>query len=76
MRYVFNSAIITTPGIYTYRLITIEEAKQWLISAPFKATIGYQETAKALSFLTGITFNVNRKMTNMNEGDEALISNR
>ncbi|MEM2057011.1 MAG: DUF1874 domain-containing protein [Thermoproteota archaeon] len=73
MRYILNSAVITTPGAYTYRLIGAEEAKKWLSSGSFESTLGYQETAVALSVITGIPITVNRKMVKMQAGDEALV---
>jgi len=73
MRYILNSAVITTPGRYSYCLIGVEEAKEWLMSGPFESTLGYQETAIALSALTGMPVRVNRKMVQMRTGDEALV---
>ncbi|HOL44681.1 MAG TPA: DUF1874 domain-containing protein [Methanoregulaceae archaeon] len=73
MRYVLNSAVITTPGKYTYRLISNEEIKEWLMRGPFESTLGYQETATALSVLTGIPIGVNRRMVQFRVGDEALV---
>ena len=29
-RYILNSAVITNPGTYTYTLLTVEQAKDWL----------------------------------------------
>lgn len=73
MRYIVNSAVITSPGVYEYRLISIEEAKEWLSKGPFISTIGYQETADVLHKLTGYPIEVNRKMIKMEVGDEALV---
>ena len=72
MRYILNSAVITTPGRYEYRLIGVEEAKAWM-REPFESTLGYQETAIALSALTGIPVRINRKMVQFQAGDEALV---
>jgi len=72
-RYILNSAVITTEGIYIYRLITLDEAKKWLQNGDFLSTIGYQETANVLSFLTGISIPVNRKLIRMEKNDEALV---
>lgn len=73
MRYILNSAVITTPGIYTYRLVGVDEAKKWIERGPFESTLGYLETAVCLSAITGIPIKVNRKMVRMQEGDEALV---
>lgn len=73
MRYILNSAVITTPGKYEYKLITLDEAKEWLSRGEFESTLGYRETAEALSLLTGIEIPVNRKMVQFQSGDEALV---
>lgn len=75
MKYILNSAVITTPGTYQYWHITIEEAKKWLKEDPILplSTIGYPETAKALSLLAGCIIAVNRLQIFMSSGDEALI---
>jgi hypothetical protein len=72
MRYILNSAVITTPGRYSYRLIGIEEAKTWM-REPFESTLGYMETAIALASLTGVPVKVQRKQIQMKAGDEALV---
>ena len=75
MKYIVNSAVITTPGEYRYSLITTKEAREWIEKAdPFPlCTIAYQETAKALGLLTGHDFPVNRRQIFMSPGDEALV---
>ncbi len=72
MRYILNSAVITTPGTYEYRLIETGEAISWL-SSEFISTIGYQETADALASIAGRHIPVNRKMIKMEACDEALV---
>lgn len=73
MRYILNSAVITTPGNYEYRLIDTCEAILWLSDGRFTSTIGYQETADALTSIAGIHIPVNRKMIKMETDDEALV---
>jgi hypothetical protein len=73
MRYILNSAVITTPGDYNYRLVSPDEARTWFESGPVESTIGYQETADALSVILGAEIPVNRQMVKMADGDEALI---
>lgn len=73
MRYLLNSAVITTAGKYSYRLISVEEAKEWLSQGDYMSTIGYPETAKALEVLTGFKCEVNRGLISMKDGDEALV---
>lgn len=73
MRYLLNSAVITAPGTYRYRLITVDEAKQWVSEGEFISTIGYPETAEALRRITGVDIPVNRTAVKMEPGDEALV---
>jgi len=73
MRYILNSAVITSPGTYTYRLISLDEAKKWLSKGPFVSTLGYQETAMALTALTDVPCDTNRKIIQMQVSDEALV---
>jgi len=74
MRYILNSAVITAPGLYYYRLLTPEEAREWYGSgAGVISTIGYPETAEALSQLLGHFVLVNRVSIQMQPGDSALI---
>jgi len=73
MKYLLNSAVITAPGVYEYSYISLEEAKQWLQEGNWESTIGYPETAIALSQLTGIEIPVNRKQIQMQPHDEALV---
>lgn len=73
MRYILNSAVITSPGCYIYNLITPDEAREWIKQGPFLSTIGYQETAKVLSEMLGIEIQVNRITIQMQKDDEALV---
>jgi len=72
-RYVLNSAVITSPGVYYYKLVTPEEAKRWLGEGPFLSTIGYEETVRAFKKVFGMDLPVNRKQVRMAPGDEALV---
>ena len=72
MRYILNSAVITAPGTYTYRLIGRNEARAWT-QAPFESAIGYDQTAEALTELLGVPVAVNRIFVDMEAGDEALV---
>ena len=73
MRYLLNSAVITAPGDYEYRLVTVDEAKAWLAPGQLVSTIGYPETAAAMQALFGGQVNINRIMVTMQAGDEALV---
>ena len=72
-RFILNSAVITKPGKYHYYLISPDEAQKWVNAGPYESTIGYQETAIALSLITARPIRCNRKLIHMNPGDEALI---
>jgi hypothetical protein len=72
-RYILNSAVITTPGQYHYGLIDGGKARDWLKAGSWESTIGYQETADALTALTGVVVGVDRRQISMAVGDEALV---
>jgi len=73
-KYLLNSAVLTSSGLYSYRLITPEKAREWYgDGADVVSTIGYPETAEALSQLLGRPVPVNRITISMQEGDEALV---
>lgn len=74
MRYLLNSAVITTPGTYEYRHISLNEAREWLKNGetPY-STIGYEQTAQVLSDALKIPVAVNRVQIKMQTGDEALV---
>ncbi|RLI03275.1 hypothetical protein DRO30_01325 [Candidatus Bathyarchaeota archaeon] len=72
-KYILNSAVITLPGLYEYRLISVNEARKWLKNNDWESTIGYIETASALATLAGIPIPLNRKLVRMMPGDEALV---
>jgi len=73
MRHILSSAVITAPGDYTYALISLIEAIQWLEDGEWQSSIGYRETAEALSELTGIEVPYDRRTIVMRPGDEALV---
>lgn len=73
MRFLFSSAVITAPGTYRYRLITLPEARQWIEAGPYYSTIRYAETATALAALVGRKVETRNEIVKMNPGDEALI---
>jgi len=74
MKYLLNSAVLTSPGLYFYQITTPEEARGWYgDGADVISTIGYPETAEALSQLLGRPVQVNRVTIKMQPGDEALV---
>ena len=72
MRYILNSAVITAPGDWHYDLISPDAARQWA-QGGFVSTVGYEQTAEALSQLLGVPVPVDRKSITMQVGDEALV---
>jgi hypothetical protein len=73
MKYLLNSAVITAPGDYRYRLVTVDEARQWAADGTGTSRIGYEQTAEALSQLLGMPVPVDRRTITMAPGDEALV---
>ena len=45
MRYILNSAVITGPGAYEYRLVSEQEAATWIRAGKFVSRVGYPNTA-------------------------------
>ena len=72
MKYILNSAVLTSPGDYRYRLVTADEARQWA-DGGFISTVGYEQTAEALTQLLGVPVPVDRRTIAMQSGDEALV---
>jgi hypothetical protein len=73
MKYLLNSAVITSEGEYSYRRIGIDEAKRFVSTGPWVSYIGYIETAEALSTLLGVPIPVHRGTVQMAVGDLALV---
>ncbi|GIW60083.1 MAG: hypothetical protein KatS3mg087_1149 [Patescibacteria group bacterium] len=73
MRYLLNSAVITSPGVYFYKHVSIDEAKAWYVEGSVLSTIGYEETAAVLSEILGTAVKVNKIAIKMEVGDEALV---
>lgn len=73
MRYVLSSAVVKSPGEYTYALVDVYFAREWLTNGPWTSGCGYAETAACLARLTGVHVQVDRRDTPMAPGDEALV---
>lgn len=73
MKYILNSAVLTAQGTFRYTHVSREEAQAWFSAGPVVSTIGYQETAEALSQLLGSSVDVNRVTIQMQPGDSALV---
>jgi len=72
-RYVLNSAVLTSPGRYSYRLMGADEARDWAQRGDFVSAVGYPETAEVLSAVLGVKVPVQRVEVRMQPGDEALV---
>lgn len=73
MRYIMNSAVITSPGVYEYRLLTVTEAREWLAKGPTKSLVGYPDTARFIERVLGVKVELSREQVILEHGDEALI---
>ena len=51
-RFLLNSAVITRPGTYKYRLVSIDEAREWL-QTPYVSRLRHSVTADAIEILLG-----------------------
>jgi hypothetical protein len=70
--YILNSAILTSPGLYSYRPVGLEEAKA-LLAEGFTSAIGHPATAQFMSSVLGVQIPQNRIAVEMKEGDRALV---
>lgn len=68
-----SSAVLTSPGDYNYRTVSVAHARNWLGEFHFESGVGYPETADAMRTLLGVRPEVQRKRFRMRVGDEALI---
>ena len=74
VKYYLNSAVITAPGRYEYRLVDATQARAWVATGPIPiSTIGYEQTADALGELLDRSIAVDRRSIRMEPGDEALV---
>lgn len=73
MRYLLNSAVITSPGLYEYRLLTPDQAAEWIRAGGWASRIGYPATADHIEAISGVRPDISRDATAMQPGDEALV---
>jgi hypothetical protein len=73
MIYILNSPILTDFGTYTYKPISIEEAKEILKNNQFISAIGHESTAKLLSEILNINIKAERIQIKMSSGDVAIV---
>ncbi|MCX7817528.1 MAG: YddF family protein [Syntrophales bacterium] len=70
-RYILNTPVLTTYGLYRFSSIDVEEAKR--IAKDAISAVGHKGTAEALSILLGIDVKVNRIEVFMEPGDVAVV---
>ena len=69
-----NTSIITAPGNYTMKPITLEQARELVENAySLDSAIGHESTAQIMSELLGIDVPVNRQMFEQKSGQKALV---
>jgi hypothetical protein len=69
---ILNTSILTAHGTYSYRPVTLDEAKA-MVSEGFESAIGHQSTADVISTLLGVECPMNRVMYQQGPGDKALV---
>lgn len=73
MNYLLNAAVITSPGVYSYRLLSRAEAADWIRQNDWVSRIGYQATADHVRELSGVCPTLSRDASTMQVGDVALV---
>jgi len=70
--FVLSAPVISNAGTYTYKVISIAEAK-WLVSQKgMISAVGHEATAKLLTELLGAYVMENRIFVTMEVGDRAI----
>ena len=70
--YILNSPILTAYGRYTFKPVSLEEAKT-LLSSKFVSAVGHASTAQFLSRLLGVHVPAQRVRVEMQPGDIAVV---
>ncbi len=73
MRYVLNSAVISRPGNYEYKLLTELEAEGWLKHGNFTSRVGHKAAAQFLDDRFSVHCPLSREPIAMQPGDEGLV---
>jgi len=71
--YILNSPILTAYGRYTFKPVSLEEAKNLLSSSKFVSAVGHASTAQFLSRLLGVHVPAQRVRVEMQPGDIAIV---
>lgn len=70
---ILNTSILTEFGRYSYRPLTVEEARELVEENGFESAVGHQSTADVLTTLLGKTIPVNRQAYSQQPDDVALV---
>lgn len=70
--YLLNAAVLTAFGRYTFKEISIDEARL-ILNEGYISAIGHSATAKILSTLLGLQVEVNRINSRQEIGDRAIV---
>lgn len=68
-----NTSIVTTPGEYVLKDITLEEARKMVLENELDSAIGHDATSKVMTALLGVEVPVNRQMFCQQPGQKALV---
>jgi len=73
LRYIFNTPVLTSHGVYRFSKITLDEAVAFLREGNWKSSVGHQAAADLLTQLSGVPIPLNRVRNEMEPGDVALV---
>ena len=70
-----NCSILTSTGVFSYKMTTLEEVKKFLSTLDLKITsaIGHKSTADILTELLGRPVNMNRIQYEQQVGEIAIV---
>lgn len=69
---ILNTSILTTYGSFSYKEISLVEAKE-MVRGGFQSAIGHESSAEIISTLLGIDCPMNRITFSQEVGGEALV---
>lgn len=70
---ILNTSILTAPGEYTLKDITLERAKKLVSRKDIDSAVDHQSTAEIMTTLLGEEIPVNRQMFEQQPGQQALV---
>lgn len=71
--YILNAPVLTDYGIYSFKKLSIEEARKILKENEFVSAVGHEATARVLSSLLNVEIPTNRIEVRMKKGDRAIV---